>query len=84
VESVLDKKRQKEEAMRNWGEDVSAEKRRLLCVCVRHANYFSGPVILASYSHGMAGGTSGRDELDNRVMHLGLGYVFVSRHPTST
>ena len=53
-------------------------------VCVRHANYFSGPVILASYSHGMAGSKSGRDELDNRVMHLGLGYVFVSRHPTST
>ena len=33
MESVLDQKRQKEEAMRNWGEDVSAE-RGVYCVYV--------------------------------------------------
>ena len=83
-EFVPDKEKTKRrgDAKLGWGR--FSGKRRLLCVCVRHANYFSGPVILASYSHGMAGSKSGRDELDNRVMHLGLGYVFVSRHPTST
>jgi len=76
-------KRQKEEAMRNWGEDVSAERgvyRVYVYVCV--TLIASQAQCLPTFTWNDKIDIDGK--LDNRVMHIGLGCVVVSHHPTST
>lgn len=79
------KKRQKEEAMPNWGKDVSVKRRLLLCVCVRHANCFSDPVASHIHMQWQDRYRPGRlHQIETCAMHLSLGYVVVYHHSTST